>query len=91
MTTKTITKANPHVASDPDVLGELDLSDQAQALAVKRVLVYELERNMRKAQPRRRTCQDGFTRPRCRAIVHVDEMWGQLLVEAATLTLRNIR
>lgn len=58
MTTKTITKANPHVASDLDgFLGELDLSDQAQAVAVKRVLAYEPS-----ATCGRRSFEDGHVR-----------------------------
>jgi antitoxin HicB len=51
MTTKAARKANPHIGSDfDDFLREDGIYDQAEAVAVKRVLAYELERNMRKAQ-----------------------------------------
>ena len=51
MTTKATRKANPHIGSDfDDFLREEGVYDQAEAVAVKRVLAYELERNMQKAQ-----------------------------------------
>ena len=51
MTTKAARKANPHIGSDfADFLREEGVYDQAEAIAVKRVLACELERNMRKAQ-----------------------------------------
>jgi antitoxin HicB len=51
MTTKAARKANSHIGSDFDeFLREEGAYDQAQAVAVKRVLAYELERNMHKAQ-----------------------------------------
>lgn len=51
MTTKAARKANPHIGSDfDDFLREEGVYDQAEAVAVKRVLAYELERNMQKAQ-----------------------------------------
>ena len=51
MTTKAPRKANPHIGSDfDDFLREEGVYDQAEAVAVKRVLAYELERNMQKAQ-----------------------------------------
>ena len=51
MTTKATRKANPHIGSDfDDFLREEGVYDQAEAVAVKRVLSYELERNMQKAQ-----------------------------------------
>ena len=51
MTMKTPRKANPHIGSDFDeFLREEGLYDQTQAVAVKRVLAYELERNMQRAQ-----------------------------------------
>jgi antitoxin HicB len=51
MTTKTASKANLHIGSDfNEFLREEGIYDQAQAVAVKRVLAYELERNMQKAQ-----------------------------------------
>ena len=51
MTTKASMKANPHIGSDfDDFLREEGVYDQAEAVAVKRVLAYELERNMQKAQ-----------------------------------------
>jgi antitoxin HicB len=52
MSTKPARKAsNPHVGSDfDDFLREEGLYDKAQAIAVKRVLAYELERGMVKAQ-----------------------------------------
>ncbi len=50
MTTKAVRKTNPHIGSDfDDFLREEGVYDQAQAVAVKRVLAYELERNMQKA------------------------------------------
>jgi hypothetical protein len=50
MTTKPGRKTNPHIGSDfDDFLREEGVYDQAQAVAVKRVLAYELERNMQKA------------------------------------------
>lgn len=51
MTTKAPRKANPHIGSDfDDFLREEGVYDQTEAVAVKRVLAYELERNMQKAQ-----------------------------------------
>ena len=51
MTAKTARKANPHIGSDFDeFLREESIYDQARAVAVKRVLAHELERNMRRAQ-----------------------------------------
>jgi len=51
MTTKAARKANPHIGSDfDDFLREEGVHDQAEAVAVKRVLAYQLERNMQKAQ-----------------------------------------
>ena len=51
MTTKAARKANPHIGSDFDAfLREEGVYDQAEAVAVKRVLAYELERNMQRAQ-----------------------------------------
>lgn len=51
MTTKTVTKVNPHVGSDfDDFMKEEGLYDEAQAIAVKRVLAFQLERDMHKAQ-----------------------------------------
>ena len=51
MTTKAARKANPHIGSDfDDFLREEGIYNQAEAVAVKRVLAYELERNMQKAQ-----------------------------------------
>ncbi len=51
MTTKAARKVNPHIGSDfDDFLREEGVYDQAEAVAVKRVLAYELERNMQKAQ-----------------------------------------
>jgi hypothetical protein len=51
MTTKAGTKGNPHVGSDfDDYMKEEGLYDEAQAIAVKRVLAFQLERDMRKAQ-----------------------------------------
>ena len=50
MTTKAARKANPHIGSDfDDFLREEGVYDQAHAVAVKRVVTYELERNMQKA------------------------------------------
>ena len=49
--TKAARKANPHIGSDfDDFLREEGVYDQAEAVSVKRVLAYELERNMQKAQ-----------------------------------------
>lgn len=51
MTTKATRKANPHIGSDfDDFLRDEGVYDQAEAVAVKRVLAFELERNMQKAQ-----------------------------------------
>ena len=51
MTTKAARKANPHIGSDfDDFLREEGVYDQAEAVAVKRVLAFELERNMQKAK-----------------------------------------
>ncbi|HEY6354268.1 MAG TPA: XRE family transcriptional regulator [Burkholderiaceae bacterium] len=51
MTTKAGTKANPHVGSDfDDFMKEEGLYDEAQAIAVKRVLAFQLERDMQKAR-----------------------------------------
>lgn len=51
MTTKAATKANPHVGSDfDDFMKEEGVYDEAQAIAVKRVLAFQLERDMHKAQ-----------------------------------------
>lgn len=52
MSTKPARKAsNPHLGSDfDDFLREEGLYDEAQAIAVKRVLAFELERGMAKAQ-----------------------------------------
>jgi antitoxin HicB len=52
MSTRPARKANnPHVGSDfDDFLREEGLYDETQAVAVKRVLAYQLERSMLKAQ-----------------------------------------
>jgi antitoxin HicB len=51
MMTKAARKANSHIGSDFDeFLREEGVYDQAQAVAVKRVLAHELERNMQRAQ-----------------------------------------
>ncbi len=51
MTTKASLKTNPHVGSDFDAfLREEGVYDDAQAVAVKRVLAFELERSMQRAQ-----------------------------------------
>jgi antitoxin HicB len=51
MTNKAGTKANPHVGSDfDDFMKEEGLYDEAQAVAVKRVLAFQLERDMQKAR-----------------------------------------
>ena len=51
MTTKLARKGNPHTGSDFDeFLREEGIYDEAQAIAVKRVLAFQLERNMQKAQ-----------------------------------------
>ena len=51
MTIKAGTKANPHVGSDfDDFMKEEGLYDEAQAIAVKRVLAFQLERDMLKAR-----------------------------------------
>ena len=51
MTTKTGRKANPRIGSDFDefLRGE-GVHDRTQAVAVKRVLAHELERNMQRAR-----------------------------------------
>ena len=51
MTTKLARKGNPHIGSDFDeFLREEGIYDESQAIAVKRVLAFQLERNMQKAQ-----------------------------------------
>lgn len=51
MTTKAGAKTNPHVGSDfDDFMKEEGLYDEAQAIAVKRVLAFQLERDMHKAR-----------------------------------------
>ena len=51
MTTNAAPKANPHIGSDLDeFLREEKVYDEVQAVAVKRVLAFELERSMQKAQ-----------------------------------------
>lgn len=51
MTIKTAINTNPHVGSDfDDFMKEEGLYDEAQAIAVKRVFAFQLERDMRKAQ-----------------------------------------
>ena len=51
MTTKPARKPKPHIGSDFDeFLVEEGLYDEAQAVAVKRVLAHELETSMAKAQ-----------------------------------------
>ncbi len=51
MTTKETPKGNPHIGSNFDeFLREEQFYDEAQAVAVKRVLAFELERGMQKAQ-----------------------------------------
>ena len=51
MTTKAPRSFNPHVGSDfDDFLREEGVYDEAEAIAVKRVLAYQLERSMLKAQ-----------------------------------------
>ena len=51
MTTKTARKINPHIGSDFDAfLTEEGIYDEAQAIAVKRVLAHELEAGMQKAK-----------------------------------------
>jgi antitoxin HicB len=50
MSIRATRKSNPHVGSDfDDFLGEEGVYDQAQTVAVKRVLAHELERVMLKA------------------------------------------
>ena len=50
-TTECIMKRNPHVGSDfDDFLREEKIFDEAQAVAVKRVLAFQLEQSMKKAQ-----------------------------------------
>ena len=44
-------KRNPHVGSDfDDFLNEENIFDEAQAIAVKRVLSFQLEQSMKKSQ-----------------------------------------
>lgn len=51
MTSKTPTKTNPHIGSDfDDFMKEAGHYDEAQAIAVKRVLAYQLERDMQKVK-----------------------------------------
>ena len=51
MTTKTARKGNPHIGSDFDAFLAVEgIYDEAQAIAVKRVLAHELEAGMQKAQ-----------------------------------------
>ena len=51
MTARTGTKANPYIGSDFDAfMKEEGLYDDARAIAVKRVIAFQLERDMQKAQ-----------------------------------------
>lgn len=51
MTSKTSAKTNPHIGSDfDDFMKEEGHYDEAQAIAVKRVLAYQLERDMQKVK-----------------------------------------
>jgi antitoxin HicB len=51
MTSKAPTKTNPHIGSDfDDFMKEAGHYDEAQAIAVKRVLAYQLERDMQKVK-----------------------------------------
>jgi hypothetical protein len=51
VTTKPSRRSSPHIGSDfDDFLREEGVYDEAQAIAVKRVLAYQLERSMQKAQ-----------------------------------------
>ena len=51
MTTKTARKGDPHIGSDFDeFLREEGIYDDAQAVTVKRVLAFQFERDMRRAQ-----------------------------------------
>ena len=51
MTTKAPRPSNPHVGSDFDAfLREEGVYDEAEAIAVKRVLAHQLERSMQNAQ-----------------------------------------
>lgn len=51
MTTKAVPRVNTHIGADFDTfLGEEEIYDEAQAVAVKRVLAFEIERNMQKAR-----------------------------------------
>ncbi len=51
MTSKTTPKTNPHIGSDfDDFMKEAGHYDEAQAIAVKRVLAYQLERDMQKVK-----------------------------------------
>ncbi|KQW69840.1 XRE family transcriptional regulator [Methylibium sp. Root1272] len=51
MTSRTIAKANPHIGSDfADFMEDEGHYGDAQAIAVKRVLAYQLERDMQKVK-----------------------------------------
>jgi antitoxin HicB len=51
MTTKPARKGNPHIGSDfDDFLVEEGIQHETEAIAVKRVLAFELEVGMQKAQ-----------------------------------------
>lgn len=51
MTTQAPRPSNPHIGSDfDDFLREEGVYDDAEAIAVKRVLAHQLERSMQKAQ-----------------------------------------
>jgi antitoxin HicB len=51
VTAKTTRKSNPHIGSDfDDFLIDEGIYDETQAIAVKRVVAFELEAGMQKAQ-----------------------------------------
>lgn len=96
MTTTTTRKANPHIGSDFDeLLGEEGLYDETQAVAVKRVLAFELERSMQKAQLTKTAMAKrmGTTRAQLDRLLNPDNPATtlQTLVKAASAVGKRVR
>ena len=96
MTTKPARKVNPHIGSDfDDFLTAEGLYDQAQAVAVKRVLAHELERSMLKAQLTKTTMAKrmGTTRAQLDRLLNPDNPATtlQTLVKAAGAVGKRVK
>ena len=96
MTTKPVRKINPHIGSDfDDFLTEEGLYDEAQAVAVKRVLAHALERSMLKAQLTKTTMAKrmGTTRAQLDRLLNPDNPATtlQTLVKAAGAVGKRVK